>query len=236
MDTPFQPGLVVALDDAQGHYLQRVMRLKAGDKIALFNNHRQQAEGIIQQLNKKSLGVEISQVVQSPANQAFPTVLVQGISRGERMDYSLQKATELGVQAIQPVFTEFSQVKLPREADRQKRQQRWQEVVIHAAQQSYRYEVPEVFPPMSLVNFLADFKGAGLLLDPRASDTLTTIAPPQAPLFVLIGPEGGLSENEVDLAKKMGFQGIRLGPRILRTETAAPVILSLLQCYWGDLC
>lgn len=227
---------VLCLSDAQAHYLTRVLRLKEQTLLEVFNGMGQKAQGLLHIQGKKDVQLLLTQVEQAPQYRTYPVTLVQAISRGERMDYTLQKATELGVQAILPVFSDFGQVKLKDEADQQKRQHHYQEIVIHAAQQSRRYDVPQILPMQNLATFLSSFQGLGWMLDPYAADSFGSVAPPHVPIHLLIGAEGGLSPNEVLLAKAVGFQGLRLGPRILRTETAAPVALSLIQCRWGDLC
>ena len=172
-------------------------------------------------------------VVESP----LKVTLAQGISRGERMDYTVQKAVELGVADILPVLMERSVVKLDA-ANGEKKRQHWQGVAVSACEQSGRVRVPEVHAPLTFPAFLDAQRSAGLklLLDPLAPKAPKDYsAPADARLLLLVGPEGGLSAKERELALKAGFQGIKLGPRILRTETAALVALSLLQSAWGDL-
>ena len=234
----YQPGLVVALNKEQSHYALTVLRLKNGHQLQVFDGQGQQAEAQLQVINRREAQVQLGEQISRPGCESpLKTLLLQGISRGERMDYSLQKAVELGVTAIQPVFTERCEVRLDEEKA-EKRRQQWQALVISACEQSGRCVVPEVKPIVTLDNWLTENpQQPGLVLDPYSSQTLNTLAAPEfnQALAILIGPEGGLSEQEVAQAQAQGFQGIRLGPRILRTETAAPVILSLLQGRWGDL-
>ncbi len=234
----YQPGLVVALNKEQSHYALTVLRLKNGHQLQVFDGQGQQAEAQLQVINRREAQVQLGEQISRPGCESpLKTLLLQGISRGERMDYSLQKAVELGVTAIQPLFTERCEVRLD-EDKAEKRRQQWQALVISACEQSGRCVVPEVKPLITLNDWLAENRHQpGLVLDPYSSQTLNTLAAPDFSqvLAILIGPEGGLSEQEVAQAQTQGFQGIRLGPRILRTETAAPVILSLLQGRWGDL-
>ncbi|AHF01783.1 16S rRNA methyltransferase [Thiomicrospira aerophila AL3] len=239
----YQPGLVIELDKDQAHYALTVLRLKNGHQIQVFDGQGQQADARLQVMGRRDAQVVLGDSISRPACESpLNTLLVQGISRGERMDYSLQKAVELGVSAIQPVFTERCEVRLD-EDKAEKRRQQWQALVISACEQSGRCVVPEVKPLITLEHWFAQNpnqpypKGTrGLVLDPYSTKTFNEIEKPNLTqsLALLIGPEGGLTEQEVEQAQAQGLQGIRLGPRILRTETAAPVILSLLQARWGD--
>lgn len=234
----YQSGRVLDLTKEQAHYALTVLRLKAEHPLEVFDGEGHQAQAQLHILNKREAQVTLGEVQYPNTESPLKTLLVQGISRGERMDYSLQKAVELGVSAIQPVFTERCEVRLdPQKAE--KRRQQWQALVISACEQSGRCVVPIVHPLITLNQWFSDQpQQPGLVLDPYAQQTLMTFKPelPQkAELALLIGPEGGLSDAEVEQAKIQGLTPVRLGPRILRTETAAPVILSLLQAQWGDL-
>lgn len=233
----YQPGLVVELQKEQTHYALTVLRLKNGHLVDVFDGQGRQARASLQVIDKRTAHVTLSEISQPSTESPLHTLLLQGISRGERMDYALQKAVELGVTEIQPLFTERCEVRL--EDDKQhKRREQWQALVISACEQSGRCVVPQVKPLMTLTEWFAQNpQQPGLVLDPYSQKTLSQLPNPDLtkPLAILIGPEGGLTDDEVQLAQQQGFQGIRLGPRILRTETAAPVILSLLQAQWGDL-
>jgi 16S rRNA (uracil1498-N3)-methyltransferase len=162
--------------------------------------------------------------------------LAQGISRGERMDWVVQKATELGVARIAPLFTERSVVHLD---DRQaaKKVQHWRSIAIAACEQSGRNRVPEIATPIGLFDLLERqaVRGAALLLSPGAALRITDIPAADTGATVLIGPEGGLADAEQEAATKSGFTPVRMGPRVLRTETAAVCALTLLQQKFGDL-
>ncbi|MGH8561523.1 MAG: 16S rRNA (uracil(1498)-N(3))-methyltransferase, partial [Nevskiales bacterium] len=166
---------------------------------------------------------------------ALRITLGQAVSRGERMDYTLQKAVELGVQHIQPLDSERSLARLD-PARQEKKLRHWQEIVRAAAEQSGRERVPEVQPLRSLAKWVQNLPvdSRKLLLDPQTETRLAALSP-TADICLLSGPEGGLSEAEVRFALSAGFVGIRLGPRILRTETAAVACLAALQTLWGDL-
>jgi len=234
----YQPGLVVALNKEQNHYALTVLRLKNGHQLEVFDGQGQQTEATLHTLSRRDAQVILGDKITRPACESpLNTLLVQGISRGERMDYTLQKAVELGITTIQPVFTERCEVRLD-EDKAEKRRQQWQALVISACEQSGRCVVPDVKPLISLEDWFANnSQQPGLVLDPYGSQTLNHLESPNLtqPLALLIGPEGGLTDHEVAQAQAQGFLGIQLGPRILRTETAAPVILSLLQARWGDL-
>ena len=227
----------VTLDAGAAKHLLTVLRLKLGDEVTLFDGSGFEFAGTLDQADKKQAWVKIARmhgpVVESPLH----VTLAQGVSRGERMDYTVQKAVELGVAAIQPVLTERSVVKLDRDGGEKKRLH-WQSVAVSACEQSGRVKVPEVKAPVALPQFLGN-KLAGdlkLLLDPDGGVTAGMLPQPaDGRVLLRVGPEGGLSADEIALAGRVGFQGLKLGPRILRTETAALVALSLLQASWGDL-
>jgi|SRR5579859_7347735 len=227
----------VALDGAAAKHLLTVLRLKIGSPLVLFDGSGFEFEAVLEQMDKKQAWAKILQIHGPVVESPLHVTLVQGISRGERMDYTVQKAVELGVAAIAPVLTERSVVKLDKDGGAKKREH-WQGVGISACEQSGRVRVPEVLPPEPLPHFLGKQRehGMKLLLDPLASGSLRDLArPADSKVMLLIGPEGGLSDKEIEMATQVGFKSMRLGPRVLRTETAALVALSLLQSEWGDL-
>jgi 16S rRNA (uracil1498-N3)-methyltransferase len=162
-------------------------------------------------------------------------ILAQGISSGERMDYTVQKSVELGVHAIQPLSVERSVVKLSAERAA-KRVAHWQAVAVAACEQCGRNRVPLVMPVRSLTSWLADVAADALrlTLSPDAASTLHELERPAGPIVLLVGPEGGLSPRELEDAQASGFRPLRLGPRVLRTETAALAALAAMQAVWGD--
>jgi 16S rRNA (uracil1498-N3)-methyltransferase len=232
----YQAGLQIPLSKEQAHYALTVLRLKNGHQIEVFDGQGQRAFAQLYSQNRREAQVQLQQVQSYSIESPLNTVLVQAISRGERMDYSLQKAVELGISAIQPVFTERCEVRLDEEKSGKRRQQ-WQALVISACEQSGRTVVPPVYPPLNLADWLEERSPTGIILDPYGQTTLSQItAPtPSQPWHILIGPEGGFSDDEVKLAQAHGLIPLRLGGRILRTETAAPVILAMVQSRWGDL-
>ncbi|PLA74845.1 16S rRNA (uracil(1498)-N(3))-methyltransferase [Hydrogenovibrio sp. SC-1] len=235
LPTPYQPGAKVSLEKAQVHYALNVLRLKHNRPVELFDGQGVQAQAQLQIIDRRHAEVEIIAIDTINRESPLHTVLLQGISKGDRMDFTIQKATELGITTIQPLFTEHCDVKLS--ADKQlKRQQQWQDIAISACEQSNRNHLPTILPPIPFTDWLTSAEHTqGLVLEPSAALSLKQLPPPtNDPLAILIGPEGGLSEEEVALACQKGLQPLRLGPRILRTETAGLVILSALQTLWGD--
>ncbi len=226
-------------DDAFGHMI-RVLRLNEGDTVALFNgNNAYQYTAKLVEVKKKYASVRI--VSQDAITNESPLNihLGQGISRGDRMDFTLQKSVELGVNKITPLFTERCGVKLSSERLAKKRDQ-WQKVVISACEQSGRCIVPEVAEPMTLQGWLNQETNAlKLNLHPKAKHSIMSLPVDNSNnkqrVRLLVGPEGGLSDEEISQAKQADFQDILLGPRVLRTETAALTAITALQCRFGDL-
>jgi len=226
-------------DDSFGHIV-RVLRLSEGDIIALFNgNEAFQYTAKLVDVKKKQASVEIISQ-DAVANESPLNVhLGQGISRGDRMDFTLQKSVELGVNKITPIFTERCGVKLSTERLAKKRDQ-WQKIVISACEQSGRCIVPEVAKPIALQDWLKqETEALKLNLHPKAKHSIMTIPMESSEkdqrVRLLIGPEGGLTDEEISQAKQADFQDILLGPRVLRTETAALTAITALQCRFGDL-
>jgi len=233
---PLKIGTRVLLDSQASHHLARVLRGSVGETVTLFNGAGGEYVGTIVQIDKKNVTVEINNYDPREAESALNLCLAQGISRGEKMDYTIQKAVELGVKQIVPLFTERCNVKLDRERS-EKRQQHWQSIVVSACEQSGRNRIPEVKLPQSLQDWLqtveADVK---FVLSPYATHKLSALKIEKtARIMVLIGPEGGLSEREIEFLISKGFLALNLGPRVLRTETAAVAALTALQVCCGDM-
>ncbi|MCP1644557.1 16S rRNA (uracil1498-N3)-methyltransferase [Pseudomonas citronellolis] len=220
------------LPEAQAHYIGRVLRHAAGDAVQLFDGSGQEFLGELVEVGKKNVRVELRESFAGLAESPLRLHLGQGLSRGERMDWAIQKATELGAARITPIVSERCEVRLKDErAD--KRTVHWRQIAISACEQCGRSVLPQIDAPVSLAEWLqateADLK---LVLHPVA-EPLASHARPGSLAF-LIGPEGGLSDAEVEQAKAAGFHAARLGPRVLRTETAPVVALSVAQQLWGD--
>lgn len=223
------------LPEAAFRHVVQVLRLEVGEPLMLFNNQGGEYEAVLEVIGKREAHVRVGAHQVVNRESALNITLIQGISKGERMDWCVQKATEIGVAGVVPVVTEHGAVKLDAERWARKREH-WQGVVTSAAEQSGRTRVPNVAP-------VADFQTAlkqtpadalKLILDPDVESTLDSIKPSQN-VVLLIGPEGGFSPAELSQAKQAGFLPLRLGPRILRTETAATVAMTVLQTLWGDL-
>jgi 16S rRNA (uracil1498-N3)-methyltransferase len=234
-DIPLAEGVRARLGEEVAHHLLRVLRLKPGADLILFDGRGGEYAGTLAASGKNWIEAETGARRAVQRESSLRITLGQAVSRGERMDYTLQKAVELGVQAIQPLDTERSLART--DATRQdKKLRHWREVVQAAARQSGRECLPAVQPVLPLAQWLAALPAGGLklLLDPQAETGLASLSP-AAEAWLLSGPEGGLSAREVEAAAQSGFTGIRLGPRILRTETAAVACLAALQTLWGDL-
>lgn len=222
----------LTLIDDDAHYLGKVLRVKPGQKLVLFNGRDGEFGAEVVAVSKRDVTVKLAGFGNRPPEQLLQVHIGLGLSRGERMDYAIQKATELGVTQITPLFTEFSEVRLDSErAD--KRTSHWQKVAISASEQCGRCTVPVIANPVALKEWLANVPaGQGYMLDHTGTAGFTG-EPPEA-VYLLIGPEGGTSDDEKMLALQAGFTTVRLGPRVLRTETAPVVALTALQLQWGD--
>ena len=220
------------LPEAQAHYIGRVLRMGPGDAVQLFDGSGQEYLGQLLEVGKRNVRVSLDQALAGQPDSPLQIHLGQGLSRGERMDWAIQKATELGANEITPIVSERCEVRLKDErAD--KRLAHWRQVAISACEQCGRSTLPVIHPPLTLAEWLKGSEAELKLVLHPVAEPLTSHAKP-AKLAFLIGPEGGLSEAEVDQAKAAGFHAARLGPRVLRTETAPVVALSVAQQLWGD--
>lgn len=236
---PLASGRQIELDAQATAHLTRVLRLRAGDALVVFNGDGDgEYAARVLEIGRRAARIEIGEFSPGGPESPLELVLVQGISRGERMDYTVQKAVELGVSRIVPVLTERTVVNL--KGDRAaRRREHWQAVVNSACEQSGRNRVPAVAEPLRLTDCLASCEssprdGLRLVLHHRAGAGLAGMSPPAGPVTLLVGPEGGLSGAEIASAEQAGFRPLRLGPRVLRTETAAVAGLAVLQWLWGD--
>jgi 16S rRNA (uracil1498-N3)-methyltransferase len=232
---PLATGSLLTLEQKASRHLAQVLRLGAGDTLTLFNGDGLDFRGRIETPLRDGALVRIGEPSEPEAPAPLRITLALGISKGERMDLSLQKAVELGVWALQPLFTERSVVRL-RDDRLGKRMQHWQGVVISACEQSGRRRLPALAEPHRLTDWLAQTaSGDGLLLDHRSERPLTALPPPAGNgLTLLVGPEGGLAPQERAMAGARGFVGVRLGPRVMRTETAPLAAIAAIQSLWGD--
>ena len=232
-DQALQPGQALNLASGPAHHLVKVLRARAGDKVTLFDGSGMDYPCTILTIDRNRVSLSVGKG--APGTQGSPLNCHLGLclSKGDRFDWAVQKATELGVQAITPLFSERVEVKLPQERV-PNRLRHWGQIVASACEQSGRSLLPKIHEPLQLNVWVArqaaDFKAvlhhheAGGLPDRRPDS-----------IALLVGPEGGLGPEDMKSAKSAGFQNLNLGPRVLRTETAPLVALSVLGAKWGDI-
>jgi 16S rRNA (uracil1498-N3)-methyltransferase len=233
VDLPLKPGKRIALPDDAANHLVRVLRMQAGDACVLFNGDGGDYAATLVAANKRGVEADIGARTDIDNESPLRITLVQGIARGEKMDWILQKATELGVAAVHPVQSDRSEVKL--EGERAvKRLAHWRSVIVSACEQSGRASVPEVSSAQPLAGIAVDSPHR-FLLDPEARDSIATMPAIERDCVLAVGPEGGWSPRDRASLEAMGFKGLRLGPRVLRTETAGIAAIAALQGRFGDL-
>ena len=235
----YQENASLELSDDAFHHAIKVLRCRKGDKVQLFDGTGTKADAEILSVERRTATLLIKQVKAVNRESPLKTTLVQTVSKGERMDFVLQKASELGVHRIQPLITERCNVKL--DSSRwEKRQQHWQRVIISACEQSGRNQLPQLLPVIRfndlLENSASTKKSQWYILQPERSQTLAqlNIDNNQAVTFI-IGSEGGFSDDEIKRCLQAGITAVTLGPRILRTETSALTVLAIAQALWGDV-
>ena len=234
-ETALNVGVSVLLGDDAANHVGRVLRMQAGQEMTLFNGDGYDYLAEIESVTKKQVAVRVESREIVDNESPLTIHLAQGISRGDKMDFTIQKSVELGITDITPIFTERCGVKLKGERLEKKHQQ-WQKIAISASEQCGRAKVAQVHPPIELSEFLQqETDQLKLNLHPRATTTIKTLTRPESGVRFIIGPEGGLSDTEIEQAVASGYQDIQLGPRVLRTETAALTLLAALQLQFGDL-
>ena len=242
VDATLAIGDRITLPETAAGHLVRVLRAEIGDACVLFNGNGHDYDARITAIGKRNVEVEILAVRALDNESPLRITLLQALARGEKMDWILQKATELGIAAVIPVESERSEVKLDGERVG-KRLVHWQSVIVAACEQSGRAVVPAIAPPQPLANALRALPSSPalrLLLDPKASRALAglgldVVEHSRRELVLAIGPEGGWSPRDHELLRTAGFEGMRLGPRILRTETAGIAAIAVLQSRLGDV-
>jgi len=234
---PLHPGREIELPLQAGEHLVRVLRLERGHPLRLFNGDGDEYAGEIASLAKRGVTARVLDAHDAPALESpLRITLAQGIARGEKMDWILQKATELGVARIVPLVTDRTEVKLDAERA-ERRLAHWHAVLGSACEQCGRNSLPQLDEPQRLADWAAQPAADGelrLALNPLGSTSLRALSQP-ARVTLVVGPEGGLSEHDLDTLAQAGFAGLRLGPRILRTETAGLAALAALQALCGDM-
>ncbi|CAL1241326.1 16S rRNA (uracil(1498)-N(3))-methyltransferase [Candidatus Methylocalor cossyra] len=230
---PLREGDRIHLDPDQSHYLRDVLRLKRGQGLTVFNGEGDEYAATVADLGRAGIALAIGERRIRDAESPLVTHLGLGIARGERMDLAIQKAVELGVTRITPLVTEHSVVRLDR-ARQEQRRLHWQKIAASACEQCGRNRVPPVEEPTALERWLPGRAGLRLFFDPHGAVGLGDLPRPTAGVCLLAGPEGGFAQRERVLARDAGFVAVRLGPRILRAETAVLAALAALQTLWGD--
>ncbi len=232
-------GQTIQLSENAATHATKALRLSEGDKAIVFNGDGFDYACELASVKKNSVLVTITQATQLNNESPLNITLLQAISSGDRMDFTIQKAVELGVTHIQPIASQRSVVKLS--GDRaEKRTEHWQNIAISACEQSGRAFVPQVQAPLNFSNLFLQLakttqsNDLKIILAPDANQTFSSLHKPGGNIYLLIGAEGGLTDDEIALAKAQGFQTMLLGPRILRTETAALTAITSMQTLWGD--
>ncbi|MEH6562427.1 MAG: 16S rRNA (uracil(1498)-N(3))-methyltransferase [Marinobacter sp.] len=234
-DSPLSEGTHADLDDNAAQHVGRVLRMQPGQELSLFNGDGEDYPATITEAGKKRVEVLLGKPVANLTESPLRITLGQTLSKGDRMDYAVQKAVEMGATCIVPLTTERCEVKL--KGDREdKRLRHWQSVAISAAEQCGRARVPEILPVMTVEQWLEHSRNADLrlVLHHRTEHSLESMAKPSS-IALMIGPEGGLTADEIALAETEGFLPVALGPRVLRTETAPVAAMALCQWLWGDI-
>jgi len=217
------------------HYLINVLRVRQGQILYVFNGQGGCFEAEVDKVAKKTVLISLHSFIEDNRQSPLDLTLIQGISRGQHMDYTVQKAVELGVTAIVPVFTEYGNVKLSDERAH-KRLEHWQKIIISASEQSGSNILPVLHEPVALLDWvMTDTNALRLVLHPDSNTRLSAIETDSPHISFVCGPEGGLSDQEIDFCQKSGYQKVSLGPRILRTETAALAAIAICQSRFGDV-
>ena len=228
------PGAQFALSDEAANHIAKALRLAAGDSLVVFDGRGGEYEAVILRVDRGRVDVKTGAFRDVERESPVEAGLVQGLPEVDKMDWILQKAVELGVAWVQPIVCDRSVVRLSGERAA-RRQAHWQRVMIAACEQCGRNRVPELKPTAAFRDWAATAGEARRwMLMPGAGEPLAAQAPPDGPVQLLVGPEGGLSEREIDIALTIGFKPLSLGPRVLRAETAPLAALATMQTLWGD--
>jgi 16S rRNA (uracil1498-N3)-methyltransferase len=232
---PLQRGDLVRLDEETAHYVRTVLRLQQDADVTVFNGRGGEFAASLVEVSRHAIGLEIGEWRARDVESPIAIHLGLGIARGERMDWAVQKSVELGVARITPLITERTVVQLKGER-RVHRRLHWQKIAQSACEQCGRTLLPEIEDALSLDDWVKIGQGLKLFLDPDASQSLRSLVRTDNEVCLMSGPEGGFSDRERMLAGSAGYTAVSLGPRIMRTETAAIAALAAIQAVWGDLC
>ena len=230
---PLNTGSRIELDSDAAHYVRDVLRLKQEQVIVLFNGQGGEYQCKLSEVSRKAVRAEIEQYIERDVESPLTVKLGIGISRGDRMDWAVQKAVELGVTELTPLVTERCVIKF-NDDKKQQRLQHWRHIVQHAAEQSGRARLPALGEIAGLPDWVNRQQDLKVFLDPYAEQALADFQLETPHVTLLSGPEGGFSEQERQIAKAAGFIPARMGARILRTETAVLAALAAVQTLWGD--
>lgn len=234
VEASLQPGHSLTLPPEASHYLATVLRLDVDDSVVLFNGTDGEFSATLTAAQKKKVTVVIGTLLRPAANPQLAIHLGVGLSRGERMDFVMQKATELGVSVITPLYCEFGEVRFKQQNRLDNKMRHWRQVVINACEQSGRITVPDISLPVAALDWIGSQTAASkLILDPQGGKRFTELEL-DSEIALFSGPEGGFSEAEVSHARAAGFSNVVMGPRVLRTETAPLAALAILQTLRGD--
>ena len=225
---------IVKLHHDLTHYVVKVLRLKAGNQIKLFNNNEGEFLGTIVSIDNDGISVCVDQQIRVPNEESARFHIALSITKGERMDYAIQKSVELGVTSVSPLYSQFSEVKIKNKNHLENKLRHWEKIILNASQQCGRLSLPQLREPMSLPELIEESKdNKVILLDTSGSKKLIEVSF-KRDLYLVVGPEGGFSDEELKYAREKA-EIIALGPRTLRSETAPVVALSILQSKFGDL-
>ena len=232
---PLSPDASFILPEEQSHYIGKVLRMKSGDQLILFNGEGGEYDACLTDIQKKSITVQTSLFRDINNESTLSIHLGLALSKGDRMDFAIQKSTELGVSEITPIISDRTELKLS--GDRLiKKVQHWQKIAISACEQCSRHIPPTINTPISLNDWLTHTKSdISFVLHHRTTKAIESFSETPNNIALLIGPEGGLTVDEISLAEENNFNALRLGPRVMRTETAPIAAISILQYRWGDI-
>ena len=234
-DKKLVSGASIQLDSEVAHYLINVLRLKPDSEINLFNGDAGEFRGVIASGSKKEVVVHINEQLSQPSRSPLHLHLALGLSKGDRMDYAIQKSVELGVAEITPLYTEFNEVRFKDIARLRKKLVHWQKIAIAACEQCGSHGPPTINSPVALCEFLKKESTANRLVLDKSGDSSLSETKKSEAIDLVVGPEGGLSAFELKNLKSQGYKVINMGPRILRTETAPIAALAILQSVYGDM-
>ena len=235
IDQELHVGADIILAQDKTHHVANVLRMRAGDKVKLFNGNDSECLSTLKELNKKNAVINVEECVSVNKESNLKIILGLGISRGQHMDYSIQKSVELGVNEIVPVLTEFSNVKI-QDSRKENKLSHWRSIIINATEQCGRTQITKLSAPLTYREYLEKIKSKTcFIFHPGDNKALEKVKIEDNEVTILVGPEGGFSEDEINMAKDKNYIEVCMGPRVLRAETAVVTALSICQYRWGDL-